>query len=116
MFTDLHEEPDREGELLDSLHELMWRGNEIILFHILDAAEVDFPYRGQVHFTDRETGEVIAVDAQGLQRSYLERIATFRKRWETDCGHANIDYVPLDTGTPFDKALISYLLKRKDRF
>ncbi len=116
LFSDLFEEVGREGEVWDGLHELVWRGHEIILFHVLDAAEVHFPYKGQVNFTDKETGERITVDAEGVRKAYVARVEEFRKKWESDCGHARIDYVPLDTGTPFDKALVSYLLKRKERF
>lgn len=116
LFTDLFEEEAGEEGLLSGLHELVWRGHEVILFHVLDAAEVEFPYRGAVHFTDCETGERLTVDAPGVRKAYRERIEAFRARWEERCGVARVDYVPLDTGMPFDRALVSYLVKRQERF
>ena len=64
---------------------------------------------------DNETHEIIEVDADAIKADYLEEVAQFRATYKTDCVRARIDYVPLHTGMPFDKALMSYLLTRQAR-
>ena len=59
IFSDLLTDPD---PVLDSLHHLRHRGNEIILFHILDEAEVQFPFEGLVEFEDVETPDRLTLD------------------------------------------------------
>ena len=100
---------------LQSLHRLRHRGHDVILFHILDEAEVHFPFEGMVEFEDNETHETLLVDADGIKADYLEEVAAFRATYRKECLGARIDYVPLHTGMPFDKALMSYLLSRQAR-
>jgi hypothetical protein len=64
---------------------------------------------------DNETREILEVDADAIKADYLEEVATFREAYRGDCLKARIDYVPLHTGMPFDKALMSYLLSRQAR-
>ncbi len=64
---------------------------------------------------DNETHETIEVDADAIKADYLDEVDRFRAKYRTDCVRARIDYVPLDTGMPFDKALMSYLLTRQAR-
>ena len=91
------------------------RGNEVILFHILDEAEVHFPFEGMVELEDNETHETLLVDADGIKADYLDEVDAFRATYRKECLAARIDYVPLHTGMPFDKALMSYLLSRQAR-
>ncbi len=113
VFSDLLADPD---EVLSSLARLRHGGHDVILFHILDSAEVDFPYEGPVQFEDSESGETISVDATGFRDEYLEQLGQFRDAYRTGCAKLQIDYVPLDTGMPFDKALTEYLLQRQRSF
>lgn len=101
---------------IKSLHHLRHRGNEVILFHILDEAEVHFPFDGLVEFEDSESHEKLIVDARGMQRDYLEEVKAFTESLKRECASANIDYVPMDTSINFDKALTEYLLNRSRRF
>jgi len=50
-----------------------------------------------------------------IRADYLEEVEQFRTKYRTDCVRSRIDYVPLHTGMPFDKALMSYLLTRQAR-
>lgn len=88
----------------------------MILFHILDEAEVSFPFDGLVEFEDPETHDKLQVDAAGYRSDYLKEIQAFRDRFRQDCFQSGIDYVGLDTSTPFDKALTEYLISRRARF
>ena len=87
----------------------------MIVFHILDEAEALFPFEGMLELEDNETSERLQVDADGIKADYLESVAEFQNRYKKDCLRARIDYVPLHTGMPFDKALMSYLLTRQGR-
>jgi uncharacterized protein (DUF58 family) len=98
------------------LHHLRHRGNEIILFHILDEAEVHFPFDGLIEFLDVETPDKLTIDARGMRGDYLKAVHDFREAYRADCAKANIDYVPMDTSISFDKALMQYLLQRQRRY
>jgi uncharacterized protein (DUF58 family) len=113
VFSDLLTEP---APVLESLHHLRHRGNEIILFHILDEAEVHFPFEGVVEFEDVEEEQKLTIDARGMRRGYLESLAEFRELYREECSKANIDYVPMDTSVSFDRALLEYLIQRQKRF
>ncbi len=101
---------------VDAMMRLRHGGHDVILFHILDEAEVAFPFSGLVELEDPESGERIAVDADGYQQDYAEVVRTFREDLKERCARMRIDYVPLDTSMPFDKALLEYLLMRQSRF
>ena len=87
----------------------------MILFHILDEAEALFPFSGMLELEDNETNERIEVDADAIKADYLEEVASFRAGYRKECQGARIDYVPLHTGMPFDKALMGYLHSRQSK-
>jgi uncharacterized protein (DUF58 family) len=112
IFSDLL--GDREP-IQRALHRLRHAGHDVILFHILDEAEALFPFDGMVELEDNESKDKVLVDADGIKADYLEEVAAFREGYRRECLGARIDYVPLHTGMPFDKALMSYLLSRQAR-
>jgi uncharacterized protein (DUF58 family) len=112
LFSDLLGDPE---SILRAIHRLRFSGHDLIIFHILDEAEAMFPFEGMVRLEDNETREIIEVDADAVKADYLEEVAEFRAKYKADCVRARIDYVPLHTGMPFDKALMSYLLTRQAR-
>ena len=113
VFSDLLTDPE---PVLESLHHLRHRGNEIILFHILDEAEVHFPFEGVIEFEDVEEHDKLTIDARGMRDDYLASVKEFRERYRIECARVNIDYVPMDTSVGFDKALLEYLVQRQRRF
>lgn len=114
VFSDLLTDPD---PVLKSLYRLRHAGHEVILFHILDEAEVHFPFTGLTDFEDPETGQVVKdIDARGFRDDYLAGLKEFQDLWAKECGLANVDYVPMDTSVGFDKALLEYLIQRQRRF
>ncbi len=112
LFTDLLGNTDA---ILRALHRLRFAGHDVIIFHILDEAEALFPFEGMVELEDNETSETLLVDADGIKADYLEEVARFQGHYRKECNSARIDYIPLHTGMPFDKALMSYLLSRQVR-
>ena len=113
IFSDLLTEPE---PVLQSLHHLRHRGHEIILFNILDEAEVHFPFEGLIEFADVESPERLIIDAPGMRSDYVKTVADFRQHYKEECARANVDFVPLDTSIRFDRALMEYLIQRQRRF
>ena len=112
IFSDFLGDPD---PILKALYRLRFAGHDVILFHVLDEAEAEFPFEGMLELEDNESDERLEVDADAIKADYLEEVAKFRDRYKVECFRARIDYVPLHTGMPFDKALMSYLLSRRGR-
>lgn len=113
LFSDLIADPE---PIIESLNLLRHAGHDVILFHVLDEAEVHFPFDGMVDLKDPESGESMVVDADGMRADYLETLEALRDQYKTACLRVGADYVPLDTSMPFDKALVEYLSQRQARF
>ena len=122
LFSDLWPPDDQRSwqeqidETISALARFRHSGHDVIVFHVLDAAEVEFPYEGPVKFTDSESGQSVAVDATGYREDYLNALNEFREAYRDGCNRLQIDYVPLDTSMPFDTALAEYLLQRQSMF
>lgn len=109
LLTDLEES-------IRALRSLRSAGHDLIVFHVLDEAEVTFPFQGIVQLTDPETGEKVSVNADETAVEYRENVAKFREELRRGCSESRIDYVALDTSMPYDRALTEYLLSRRGRF
>jgi uncharacterized protein (DUF58 family) len=112
LFSDLLVDP---GPVLEGLHHLRHRGNDIILFHVLDEAEAKFPFDGVIEFEDVEEVRKLTLDARSMKPDYLKALGELKELYRIECARANIDYVPVDTSIGFDKALMEYLLTRQKR-
>ncbi len=113
LMSDLLADQD---EIIDAIRMLRFRGHDVIVFHILDEAEVTFPFSGSVDLLEPETDDHEIVDAAGIRAEYLQAVSDLRERFRTTCQTVGADYVPLDTSMPFDKALVEYLSQRQARF
>ena len=113
LFSDLLTDAQ---PVIDSLHLLRHAGHDVIVFHVLDEAEVTFPFDGMVDLKDPESGENLVLDADGMRSDYQETIEELRTKYRNECLSMGADYVALDTSMPFDKALVEYLSQRKARF
>lgn len=114
LFTDLlRSDPQK---VMHSLHHLRHRGNEVILFHVMDEAEVKFPFKDLIIFEEPESAMKETYDADSIREEYLTELERFRNLYKSECFKANIDYVPVDTSMGFDKALTEYLIQRQRRF
>lgn len=113
LISDLLDDPDR---VLAGLKHFKYRGTEAIVFHVLDAAELQFPFERAARFRDLETqDEVLAVPA-AVRDQYLATIGELQERYRRELRMAGIDYVVLDTSKPLDTALMSYLMTRRRSF
>ncbi|MBM4021067.1 MAG: DUF58 domain-containing protein [Planctomycetes bacterium] len=113
LFSDLLADPE---PIREALLRLRHGGHDVILFHVLDEAEVRFPFGGMVEFDDPETRDRLVIDADAARAGYVAAVDAFRADYLGWCFRAGVDYVPLDTSMQFDAALVEYLRSRQGRF
>jgi uncharacterized protein (DUF58 family) len=112
VLSDLFDEPSR---VVTGLKHFRHRRHEVIVFHILDPAELEFPFRNTTLFKGLEGMPEILTDPYALKRAYQEELGTFLKDLEMGCRMVDIDYVPLRTDQSLDVPLSSYLASRSAR-
>lgn len=103
---------DDQGATLDGLQQLRAKGNDIIVFHVLDNAELTFPFDRIADFEDSETREIQKTVSQRVRNDYLREIERFCRFYKDKCRAGGMDYCLLNTSEPLDGALASYLAKR----
>jgi uncharacterized protein (DUF58 family) len=113
LISDLLDEPTR---VIDGLKHFRYRGTEVIVFQILDPAELRFPFERAARFRDIETHDEVLAVPDVVRTEYLEAIDGLRGRYRRDLHLAGIDYVMLDTSVPLETALMSYLMTRRRAF
>ena len=96
---------------LNALHHLRFRHHEVILLHVMDPAELTFPFAELTEFEDLESAVRIHIDAQALRHEYLSRVETYMNRLKSGCGEMHITHELLDTSVPFDEALADILVR-----
>ena len=109
---------DDTEQVLRALKYFRHKKHEVIIFHILDPAELEFPFDGTTIFRDMETGEqLLAEDARELRSGFLEDMDNLKTRLMNGCRANSVDYVQMNTSTtaPYYSALSLYLSKRKRR-
>ncbi|MCY3022993.1 MAG: DUF58 domain-containing protein [Planctomycetota bacterium] len=109
LITDLFDDQDM---VASALRHFRHRRHEVILFHLLDDMEINFPYRGLIDFRDLETGERMEVEAELIREAVMAGVREFIQSYRKMCGDARIDYHVLNTAEPFDTALAAYLARR----
>jgi uncharacterized protein (DUF58 family) len=110
------------SDLLDNLETLRHalahfrrRHHDVIVYHLLDPAEREFPFRDDVAFEDLETGATLAVDPRELRTAYLARMALFLKECRALTAALNVDYQSVATDTPPETTLRRHLASRRRR-
>lgn len=109
LISDLYEEP---SQVLQAVRGLVARGNDLIIFHLLDRSEIDFPFDVATDFVDLESGERIPIVPESLRERYRELIEAHSSELKKKLGEHRIDYTLVDTATPLDHVLYSYLSRR----
>ena len=98
--------------MLTGLKHLRHRRHEVIVFHILDPDELDFPFRRTTLFKGLEQLPELLADPRGLRKAYLKQFLRFTQAVSKGCRDHRIDYVLMRTDQPLDIALSSYLASR----
>ncbi len=102
-----------QEEVLAALRRFRHRQNEVVLFHLQDPAEVEFPYAEERVFVDVETGEELNVLPWEVAKEYRRRDEARVQFYRHGCAENRIEYERVLTRTPFDAALLRYLEKRQ---
>ena len=109
LVSDLYDEPDA---VMRALHHFRHRKHEVIVFHVFDKAEIDFPFRDVTSFYDLETNERLEIDPVYVRDVYVEQVEEFIETYRRACAETRIDYVMTDTSVPYDFMLSRYIAKR----
>lgn len=110
ILSDLLDEPD---QVMTALKHFRHKKNEVLVMHVLDPLERTFAFPADAVFQDVETGERLATQPWQLRKSYGTAMQAFIERYKRECREHYVDYVLMDTATPFDVALLEYLIKRE---
>ena len=113
IVSDFYEEPDTVIKVMEPLR---FRGNELILFHVLDPQEIQPKLKEPVLLVDMETQDAIEVSPDYAKHEYRTRIDAHVETLRTKAKAANMDYFLLRTDRPLDDALREYLTIRQGRF
>lgn len=104
---------DGEEEILDGIRHLRFGGHEVIVFHVLDAGELEFPFRGEVEFRGLEESPVYQTRPADIREAYLREFEAFRTRIREGCERDRCHYVLVNTAQPLHEALSGYLALRR---
>jgi uncharacterized protein (DUF58 family) len=110
LISDLYEDPDA---VMDALTHIRGRGNDVMVFHLLDNHEIEFSFADSTNFVDMETGEKMPVIPEYLRKQYKEIVAEHSRALSKRIGETRADYALFDTTKPLDRALFTYLLARQ---
>ncbi len=101
----------REG-LFRGLKLLRSRGHDVLVFHVLDDDEIDFPFTGPTRFDGLELPQMLRCNPRALREGYLAALGSYLEEVRRGCTGFAIDYALLRTSQPLDAALTAYLNSR----
>jgi len=97
---------------ISGLKHLKFYGHDIIIFHLLDPAELDLDFSGRIDFIDLESGKNIITNPDFIRKEYKKNIDSYITRLNKECTNLNIDHVLINTSIEIEKLLYMYLRKR----
>src|SRR5262249_1175072 len=103
---------DDEEKLAGGLQHFRHDNHEVIVFHVMDDAELTFPYDRLTRFKDMEGSARVVANPKSLRSRYLSRIQTFLEQIQAACFERGISYNLANTKEPYDHFLAAYLEKR----
>ncbi len=107
LVSDLLDEP---AQILKGLRQFRFKGNDVIVFHLMDPAELNLPFDGNILFEDLEAANLrVITDPRTIRTTYQQVINEFIADMRKQCHDNAIDYQLISTATPLDQALASYL-------
>ena len=112
LISDFFEDPD---VIIRTVEPMRFRGNELLLFHVLDPRELEPKLGEPVLLLDMETGEAIEASPDYAQTEYRQRIGAHIQNLRSKAQSAGIDYFLLRTDRPLDAGLREYFTLREGR-
>lgn len=113
LITDMLDDEER---VINTLQNLRGMGNDIITFHVMDDAELNFPFNEASEFIDMEDDDSYTTSPAAIRQAYLENLNEFLAYCRKKCQSSGVDYCLLNTADPLDEALSSYMSKRAKSF
>jgi uncharacterized protein (DUF58 family) len=112
LFTDLLDAP---ADLADRLRQVRSRGNDVVVFQILDPDEVELPYDEVTAFEAMEPDDArrLLVDPRDLAASFRRESLALRERWRQICVEARVEYQFATTVEPPAEVLRAFLFARQ---
>jgi uncharacterized protein (DUF58 family) len=110
LISDLYENPD---DLIEAVRPYRFLGNDLVIFHVLDPAEIEFPYTDASRFQDLESGEEVPVVPEVFAAQYRKMMQEHIEAIRSRCSESRIDYVLIDTSKPLDEGLFAFLGNRE---
>jgi uncharacterized protein (DUF58 family) len=102
---------DRAG-LFRGIKLLRQHGHDVLMLHVLDDDELDFPFSGPARFEGMETEEQLNCNPRALREGYLAALQTYLEEVRRQCANHAVDYTLVRTSTPLDQPLVAFLSKR----
>jgi len=106
---------DDVGPLLAGLKHLRHRRHDVIVLHVLDPAELDFPFQQVTMFKGLEGLGDVVTEPRSLRAAYQKEVQAFVREIRTGCRTQQIDYQLIRTDRPLDAVLRTFLSARKER-
>lgn len=97
---------------LKGLRVLRQRGHDVMVLHVLDEDEVEFPFTGSARFSDLESPTTLNCNPRALRKGYLEAMHAFLDEVRRGCARGSIDYALIKTTDPLDAALAQFISRR----
>lgn len=110
LISDLLAPVDRLERQLSLLGAM---GHDLVLFHLMDRAEIDFTFEKAAHFRDAETGAERFVDPKLARDTYLERLQAHRATIQAACDRNNVEYHFCPTDRALEHVLFDFLSARQ---
>ena len=102
---------DRDG-VFQGMQLLRKRGHDLVLLHVMDDDELDFPFEGPTRFEGLELPDALACNPRSLRAGYLAAVEAFLADVRTRAAAVRCDYSLVRTGEPVDAALVKFLARR----
>ena len=111
VISDLLDAPEA---VMRTLHYFRHRRHEVIVFHVMDHDELEFPFQRLTVFEDSEHPATrVLSDPRTIRDAYLQQLQGFLQEYQQACRREAIDYHLFATTTPLDVALTHYLARRQ---
>jgi uncharacterized protein (DUF58 family) len=107
---------DDVDDILRGVQHLRFSGSEVLLFHVLDPFELEFPFRGAVEFRGLEGAQRVVTHPSELRKTYLRELNAFIDKLRAGCERNGCNYVQVNTAHPWHEVLSSYLATRQHRY
>jgi uncharacterized protein (DUF58 family) len=109
LISDLLADAERT---LKGLKLLRQRGHDVLVFHVMDDDELEFPFSGPTRFEGLESIDFLNCNPRALREGYLEVLNAYLEQIRRGCARNTIDYALIRTSQPLDAALATYLSNR----